>query len=87
MNFSLNRPGTKGTLSSNHPLIKSNLNLLELKQRAILVALGLVYYMRLDTSYRKRFVEEMDQATVSFRFLFKEAFNDEVSGHYMNVHN
>ena len=42
--------------------------------------------MRLDTSYRKRFVQEMDQATVSFRFLFKEAFNDEVSGHYMNVH-
>ena len=50
----------------------------ELKERALLVALGLVYYMRLDTKYRQKFVKRMDQLTASCSVQFKEAFTDGV---------
>jgi len=48
------------------------------KQKALLVALGLVYYMRLDTEYRSKFVEKVDQLTPSYSVKFENAFTDEV---------
>ena len=44
--------------------------------RALLVALGLVYYVRLDTSYRKEFTEELDKNKFSVKF--QTAFTEEV---------
>ena len=55
---------------------KFNDNSEEMKQRALLVALGIVYYMRLDSEYRKRFVEELDKRHFEVKFL--TAFTEEV---------
>ena len=62
---------------SEHPMISKNLNGEEMKQRALLVALGLVYYMRLDSEYRKKFAEELDKMHFVVEFL--TAFTQEVS--------
>jgi len=59
-----------------HPMVKDNLNPEEMRQRALLVALGLVYYMRLDLEYRKRFAEELDKMHFVVKFL--KAFRQEV---------
>ena len=61
-----------------HPMINERLSTEEMRQRALLVALGLVYYMRLDSDYRKMFSEELDKMHFSVNFL--TAFNQEV--HY-----
>jgi len=61
-----------------HPMIKDDLDKLEVNQRALLVALGLVYYMRLNSDYRKRFVKELDKMIQSYSVKFSKAFNDEV---------
>ena len=64
---------------TSHPIItKQCLNQYEIKQRALLVALGLVYYMRLNTHYRKVFVNELEKLIPNCNVKFKEAFNDEV---------
>jgi len=61
-----------------HPMIKDGLDSLEVNQRALLVALGLVYYMRLNTDYRARFVKELDKKSQNYNVKFSEAFSDEV---------
>ena len=40
------------------------------------MALGLVYYMRLDTEYRRKFVDELDK--MHFEVNFLSAFTQEV---------
>ena len=45
-------------------------------QRALLVALGLVYYMRLNSTYREKFAKELDNEIPGIKFL--QAFRDEV---------
>ena len=62
-----------------HPMIKADLDKLEVTQRALLVALGLVYYMRLNSEYRTKFVEMIDELTSYYRVNFMKAYNDEVS--------
>ena len=59
-----------------HPMIKERLSVEEIRQRALLVALGLVYFMRLDSDYRKLFAEELDRMYFSVKFL--KAFKQEV---------
>ena len=61
-----------------HPMIKDGLDRLEVNQRALLVALGLVYYMRLNTDYRARFVKELDKMIQNYNIKFNKAFSDEV---------
>lgn len=61
---------------SKHPMISENLNREEMKQRALLVALGLVYYMRLDSEYRKKFTKELKK--MYFTVEFQTAFTQEV---------
>ena len=71
---------TKGDMPpaciSKHPMINENLNLEEMRQRALLVALGLVYYMRLDSEYRRRFAMELNKMDFAVDFL--TAFTQEV---------
>lgn len=62
---------------TNHPKINDMSTTEQMKHRALLVALGLVYYMRLDTSYRERFVDEIDRNNFSVKF--QEAFTEDVS--------
>ena len=52
----------------------------EMRQRALLVALGLVYYMRLDSEYRKKFSEELDK--MHFTVKFYTSFTEEVAKYY-----
>ena len=61
-----------------HPVIKNKSSPLDMNHRAILVALGLVYYMRLDTNYRKMFIADLDGMIKSYCINFETAFNDEV---------
>ena len=61
-----------------HPMIKDGLDRVEVNQRALLVALGLVYYMKLNTDYRARFIKELDKKIQSYSVKFSEAFTDEV---------
>ena len=61
---------------SKHPMINERLNREEMRQRALLVALGLVYYMRLDTEYREKFSKELDK--MHFAVPFQTAFTQEV---------
>ena len=62
-----------------HPMIKEGLDKLEVTQRALLVSLGLVYYMRLNSEYREKFVEVIDQLTPYYSVNFLKAYNDEVT--------
>ena len=73
---------------SEHPMINERLkrrqmrqNIEEMRQRALLVALGLVYYMRLDSVYRKKFSEELDKEPFTVKFY--TAFTEEVAKYYM----
>ena len=59
-----------------HPMISEELDPAEMKQRALLVALGLVYYMRLDSKYRTMFANELDKMIPGVKFL--TAFTEEV---------
>jgi len=63
-----------------HPMISKDLIQVEMRERALLVALGLVYYMRLNSNYRKIFVEELHKEKFSVKFL--TAFRQEVSIQY-----
>ena len=47
-----------------------------MRERALLVALGLVYYVRLDSLYRKRFAAELDKNEFSLKF--QAVFTEEV---------
>ena len=76
------RPSTEGPPVEDDQTNKDDLDSLEIKQKALLVALGLVYYMRLDTKYRLKFVKKMDQLTTSYSVGFEKAFTDEVSAVY-----
>ena len=68
---------------SEHPMISDNLNREEMKQRALLVALGLVYYMRLDSEYREKFAKELDKMHFVVEFL--TAFTQEVATLYITI--
>lgn len=58
-------------------MINERLSIIEeMRQRALLVALGLVYYMRLDSEYREQFSKELDK--MHFAVKFKTAFTQEV---------
>ena len=59
-----------------HPMIKERISVEEMRQRALLVALGLVYYMRLNSDYRRIFTEKLDRMHFSVKFL--TAFKEEV---------
>ena len=60
-----------------HPMISERLSGEEMRHRALLVALGLVYYMRLDSDYRIRFAKELDKMHV-LAVKFQTAFTQEV---------
>lgn len=47
-------------------------------RRAVLVALGMVYYMRLDTEFRQRYIEYLDSQPLSNKLSFTKAFNEEL---------
>lgn len=47
------------------------------RRRAILVALGIVYYMRLDENYREQYITDMEEG-LGGDVQFKQAFNDEI---------
>ena len=77
--FSKKRELTTTVVPRNKPASKDSKisdNSEETKQRALLVALGVVYYMRLDSEYRKRFVEELEKEHFEVKFL--TALTDEV---------
>lgn len=57
-------------------MINSDSTAEEMRYRALLVALGLVYYVRLNTSYRKRLTDELDKNKHSVKF--QEVFTEEV---------
>ena len=57
-------------------MISERLSVEEMRQRALLVALGLVYYMRLDSEYREKFSKELDR--MNFAVKFQTAFTQEV---------
>ena len=59
-----------------HPVISEKLNQEQMKHHALLVSLGLVYYMRLNSTYRERFTEELDK--INFEVKFLTAFINEV---------
>ena len=59
-----------------HPMISEELDTAEMKQRALLIALGLVYYMRLDSKYRLLFANELNKMVPGVKFL--TAFTQEV---------
>ena len=66
-----------------HPVIKIKSEIFEINLRALLVALGLVYYMRLDTLYRQKFVARLDGMIQSGCVNFKRAFTDEVCAYHI----
>ena len=56
------------------------------RRRAILVSLGLVYYLRLNTKYRKMYKEFMDAKTVSSGdIFFSRAFEEEITWYIQQV--
>ena len=56
-------------------------------QRAVLVALGLVYYMRLDKTFRKEYADFIDKESSRIgQIKFKEAFNDDLKWFVDNIH-
>ena len=57
-------------------MVSERLSVEEMRQRALLVALGLVYYMRLDSEYREKFSKELDR--MNFAVKFQTAFTQEV---------
>ena len=61
-----------------HPMISEGLSKEEMGRRALLVALGLVYFMRLDSEYRITFAKELDKMHVS-AVKFQTAFTQEVA--------
>lgn len=67
------------TIHRKHPRINRHSTPEEMRHRALLVALGLVYYVRLDTSYRKRFADELDSNNFPVKLRFKKAFTEEVA--------
>lgn len=57
------------------------------EQRAILVALGLVYYLRLDSEHRKEYVIRIDKVvSVSETVSFMEAFDDDINWLISKLH-
>lgn len=77
-----NRNSIKGKTTANipdalnHPKINSNSTPEQMKERALLVALGLVYYVRLNTAYRKKFADKLDKNNFSVKF--QVVFTEEV---------
>ena len=67
------------TIYNRHPIIGRNLEPEELRYRALLVALGLVYYVRLNTSHRKKFEDELDKNQLPTKLTFHKAFTEEVA--------
>jgi len=64
-----------GHCFSDHPVIKDN-SLVQKKHRALLVSLGVVYYVRLDSADRQTFAEELDRCFgMQFSTVFKEEVN------------
>ena len=60
-----------------HPMMSEGLSKEEMGHRAMLVALGLVYFMRLDSKYRIKFAEKLDTMH-NFAVNFQTAFTQEV---------
>lgn len=55
-------------------------------RRAVLVALGMVYYMRLNANYRSIYANELnEQAVLPGEVNFTEAFNDELNWYIGNI--
>ncbi len=55
-------------------------------RRALLVALGIVYYLRLSPMYRKKYMEEVDSMSIfSKEITFAEAFETELDWYAENV--
>ena len=65
------------TAETEHPIISKKLSLEEIRHCALLVALGLVYYMRLNSEYRKHFAHKLDKRNFAVEFL--TAFTQEVA--------
>jgi len=59
-----------------HPVISKKLNQKEMRLHALLVALGVVYYMRLNSNCRESFIQELDNMHLPVKFL--TAFTEEV---------
>lgn len=54
--------------------------------RAVAMALGLVYYLRLDTKYRLMYQSAMDHETSLSRVTFSQAFNEELDWYMSHIH-
>ena len=68
--------GNQSIAYANHPKINEHSTPEQMRHRALLVALGLVYYARLNTSYREKLASELDKHNFSVKF--QEAFTEEV---------
>ena len=53
--------------------------------RALLVSLGLVYYLRLDTKYRKRYQEVLDHEVATAKESFSKSFEEELNWYIDNI--
>lgn len=53
--------------------------------RAVVVALGLVYYLRLDSKHRKMYEEELDHQTTLTRISFSKTFDEELNWYIKHV--
>ena len=51
----------------------------EYKRRAVLVSLGIVYYLRQPDEYRKKYVEKMEISNISENITFLKAFDDDLN--------
>ena len=53
-------------------------NYYDYSSRAVIVSLGLVYYLRLDARHRKLYVEEINHRTAASRLSFSKVFGEEL---------
>ena len=53
--------------------------------RAVVVALGLVYYLRLDSKHRKKYMEVLDHHTTISRVTFSKAFKEELDWYINHI--
>ena len=55
-------------------------------RRAVLVAIGIVYYMRLDIHFREKYKTNIDSVSIANKLKFSKAFNEEVDFFIKKMH-
>jgi len=53
--------------------------------RAVVVALGLVYYLRLDSKHRRKYIDVLDHHTTISRVTFSKAFKEELDWYINHI--